>query len=144
MEVTSLKDTISDLKRDLERVRGQFDEQDDELNDLIHHTRRGNPFLHTGTPQRLNSTHSHECSLNSLPGIKGIANELGDKEVSCLFVQGCKQGGTMQRYDITEKKKNSIIQSVLNWFERLKFNLPLHFYSSFICTSFGLYNACYE
>ena len=62
-EVTSLKDTISDLKRDLERVRGQFDEQDDELNDLIHHTRRGNPFLHAGTPQRLNSTHSHVHSL---------------------------------------------------------------------------------
>ena len=28
-------------------------------------------------------------------GIKGIANELGDKEeeVSCLFVHGCRQGG---------------------------------------------------
>ena len=54
------------------------------------------------------STHSHAqfASLNSLPGIKGVANELGDEEeVSCLFVQGCRQGGTIQRYDITENKK---------------------------------------
>ena len=69
-------------------------------------------------------TRAQFASLNSLPGIKGIANELGDEEeVSCLFVQGCKQGGAMQRYDITENKKKIPSFKVFSWFKRLKLNL---------------------
>ena len=107
MEVTSFKDTTSNLKRDLERVRGQFDEQDDELNNLIHQTRRGDPLpprWHSSKVELHPLARAQFASLNSLPGIKGIANELGDEEeVSCSFVQGCRgKGGPMQ---ITLQKK---------------------------------------
>ena len=60
-EVTSLKVTISDLQRDFQRVKGQFDEQDDELSDLIYDTSRGYHFLSAGTPPPQNTVGVLNC-----------------------------------------------------------------------------------
>ena len=60
-ETKALKITITDLEKDIERLRGKFETQEDELSDLIFDTRRGLEFHPAGTPPPQNTVSVLNC-----------------------------------------------------------------------------------